>query len=55
MRSHLLRLRLEMVNAMAKVIEFCVPEKFRKTKLKMDSPRLAREDHTVPRTNKKSA
>jgi hypothetical protein len=55
MRSHLLRLRLEMVTAMAKVIQLCLPEKFRKTKLKMDSPRPAREDHSVPRTNKKSA
>jgi signal transduction histidine kinase len=30
MRSHPLRMRLGMVTAMAKVIEFCVPEKFRK-------------------------
>lgn len=55
MGSHLLRVRLEMVTALAKVIEFCVPEKFRKTKLKKDSTRPAREDHTVPRDNKKSA
>ena len=29
MPSHLLRMRLGMVTAMAKVIKFCVPEKFR--------------------------
>jgi hypothetical protein len=38
MRSHLLRVRLGMVTAMAKVIEFCVPEKFRKQSGKWISP-----------------
>jgi hypothetical protein len=38
MRSHLLRMRLGMVTPMAIVIEFYVPEKFRKQSGKWISP-----------------
>jgi hypothetical protein len=44
-----------MVTAMAKLIEFCVPEKSRKQSGKWIPSGAEREDHFVPRTNKKSA
>ena len=49
MRSHLLRVRLGMVTVMAKVIEYYVPEKFRKQSGKWIPPKQ-RKGHPVSRT-----
>ena len=55
MRSHLLRVRLGVVTAMAKVIEYHVPEKFRKQSGKWIPPEQRRKVILFPALEKKSA
>ena len=55
MRSHLLRVRLGMVTAMAIVIEFYVPEKFRKASAKWIPPEQRGKIISFPVLEKKSA
>jgi hypothetical protein len=52
-RSHLLRVRLGMVTAMAKVIEFYVPEKFRKPSGKWRPPEQCGKIIPFPTPEKK--
>jgi hypothetical protein len=54
-RSHLLRVRLGVVTAMAKVIEYHVPEKFRKQSGKWIPPEQRRKVILFPALEKKSA
>jgi len=54
-RSHLLRVRLGMVTAMAKVIEFYVPEKFRKPSGKRIPPEQSGKIIPFTAPEKKSA
>jgi hypothetical protein len=55
MRSHLLRMWLEMVTPMAIVIEFYVPEKFRKQSGIWISPEQRGKVIPFPAQQKKSA
>jgi hypothetical protein len=55
MRSNLLRVRLGVVAAMAKVIEYHVPEKFRKQSGKWISPEQRGKVIPFPAKQKKSA
>jgi hypothetical protein len=55
MRSHLLRMRLGMVTPMAIVIEFYVPEKFRKQSGKWISPEQRGKVIPFPAPQSKSA
>jgi hypothetical protein len=55
MRSHFLRMRLGMVTPMAIVIEFYVPEKFRKQSGKWISPEQRGKVIPFPARQKKSA
>ena len=55
MRSHLLRMRLGMVTPMAIVIEFYVPEKFRKQSGKWIPPEQRGKIIPFPAPEKKSA
>jgi hypothetical protein len=55
MRSHLLRLRLGMVTPMAIVIEFYMPETFRKQRGKWISPEQRGKVIPFPAQQKKSA
>jgi hypothetical protein len=55
MRSHLLRMRLGMVTPMAIVIEFYVPEKFRKQSGKWISPEQRGKVISFPAPEKKTA
>jgi hypothetical protein len=55
MRSHLLRVRLGMVTVMAKVIEYYVPEKFRKQSGKWIPLEQRRRVILFPAPEKKSA
>jgi hypothetical protein len=55
MRSHLLRGRLEMVTAMAIVIEYYVPEKFRKHSGKWIPPERRGRIIPFPTPERKSA
>jgi hypothetical protein len=54
-RSHLLRVRLGMATAMARVIEFYVPEKFRKQSGKWIPPEHRGKVILFPRTGKESS
>jgi hypothetical protein len=55
MRSHLLRVRLEMVTAMKSVIEFYIPKKFQKQSGKWVPPELRGKVILFPVPEKKSA
>ncbi len=55
MRSHPLRVRLGVVTAMAKVIEYYVPEKFRKQSEKWIPPERRGKVILFPAPEKKSA
>jgi len=55
MRSHLLRVRLGVVTAMAKVIEYYVPEKFLKQSRKWILPEQRGKVILFPALEKKSA
>jgi hypothetical protein len=55
MRSHPLRVRLEMVTAMEIVIEYYVPEKFRKQSGKWIPPEQRGKIIPFPAPEKKSA
>ena len=55
MRSHPLRVRLGVVTAMAKVIEYYVPKKFRKPSGKWSPPEECGKIIPFPTPEKKSA